>query len=69
MANIYLINQKKILQATKVKDNFADQTFRYPVMLLGKNKDLTIAATGNSRKRFSKYDKVNILFIKAKNKY
>ncbi|XP_014093434.2 carbohydrate sulfotransferase 11 isoform X1 [Bactrocera oleae] len=44
-------------EATKFNDHFGDQSFRYPVMLLGKNKDLTIAATGSSRKKFYKYAK------------
>ncbi|XP_073843238.1 carbohydrate sulfotransferase 11 isoform X1 [Musca autumnalis] len=62
LALVYLVRSEQIYkikgyEASKIKDHFTDKSFRYPVMLLGKNKDLTVAATGNSKKRFSKYDK------------
>ncbi|XP_049313311.1 carbohydrate sulfotransferase 11 isoform X1 [Bactrocera dorsalis] len=62
LALVYMVRldqayRLKGYEATKFNDHFGDQSFRYPVMLLGKNKDLTVAATGSSRKKFYKYAK------------
>ncbi|XP_067646294.1 carbohydrate sulfotransferase 11 isoform X1 [Eurosta solidaginis] len=62
LALVYLVRNEQIYrikgyEASKFNDHFGDQSFRYPVMLLGKNKDLTVAATGSSRKKFYKYAK------------